>query len=386
MYFVEKVDTKKPTIFSMKKIKYFDYNATHPPLPGLLTKIFEDYEDDFFNPSGPTRFSLARQGKIEEARKILSNLTGRDSKGFIFASSGTEANYLLAYFIKQVAKEIAYLSPFEHSSVYAAFENAGIPYRVLQTDKSGLISLAELNSLLEENPGPVFIIHAGNETGVIQPLEEIANLCAEKHVPFFSDLIQSFGKIPVPFSLLSGFTFSGHKIGAGLGASVVWLDRQYLKEGGIFRGGNQENGYRAGTENSPAILALAEAAGIQFREMEKRAARLESFREKIESNLKEIGAEIIAEFSPRLVSTTFSLLPVDDLDFFMMGMEERGFALSTGSSCKSRAREAAPSLLAMGYSKEEALRAIRISTGLFTTQEEVDFLNQSVKEIVNSIL
>ncbi|TGK05606.1 aminotransferase class V-fold PLP-dependent enzyme [Leptospira langatensis] len=369
----------------MKRIKYFDYNATHPPLPGLLTKVFSEYEEDFFNPSGPTRFSLARQGRIEEARKSLSSLTGCDPKGFVFVSSGTEANYSLAYFIKTIHPEIVYLSPFEHSSMYSAFESAKIPVQVLQTDKSGLISLTQLDSFLQEAPGPVCIIHAGNETGVLQPIEKISELCAKYKVPFFSDIIQSFGKIRVPFSLLDGFTFSGHKIGAGLGSSVLWFRPKFLKEGGLFQGGNQENGHRAGTENSPAILALSEAARIQFQEMDKKDLRLQKFQEKIENCLNSLGAKIVAESSPRLHSTTFALLPFDDLDFFMMGMEEKGFALSTGSSCKSRSREAAPSLLAMGYTKEEALRAIRISTGLFTTEEEVDDLILALTEVIRSI-
>lgn len=386
MYFVEKADTKKPTTFSMKRIKYFDYNATHPPIPGLLSRVYSEYEEDFFNPSGPTRFSLARQGKIEESRKILSQLTGKDAKGFVFASSGTEANYLLAYFLKSSVKTKVYLSPFEHASVYAAFHSLEIPTSVLHTDKSGLISLAELDSVLKEEPGPVCIIHAGNETGVVQPLEEIAIVCENRNVSLFSDLMQSFGKIPVPFVRLTGFTFSGHKIGAGLGASAVWFEPKLLKEGGIFGGGNQENGHRAGTENSPAILSLAEAANIQFQEMEKKAVRLEDFQRRIESELKGLGAEIVAENSPRLASTTFAILPVEDLDFFMMGMEEKGFALSTGSSCKSRSREPAPSLLSMGYTKEEALRAIRISTGTFTSTEEVDALLLAIREVISSVI
>ncbi|TGL65739.1 cysteine desulfurase family protein [Leptospira sarikeiensis] len=369
----------------MKKIKYFDYNATHPPIPGLLSKILEEYEEDFFNPSGPTRFSLARQGKIEEARKLLGKLTGKDPKGFVFVSSGTEADHSLVYFVKQSIKTRAYLSPFEHAAMYGAFQSLGIPYTILDTDKSGLVSLTQLNSYLKEEPGPVFILHAGNETGVIQPLEKISEICSKYQVSVYSDLIQSFGKIPVPFSILDGFTFSGHKIGGGLGSSVLWLDPSKLKEGGVFLGGNQENGHRAGTENSPSIQALAEAARLQFFEMETKNKRLEHYRNRIESKLKSLGSEIVAENSPRLFSTTFALLPFDDLDFFMMGMEEKGFALSTGSSCKSRSREAAPSLLAMGYTNEEALRAIRISTGLYTSEEEVDSLLNALEETIRSI-
>ncbi|EPG75818.1 aminotransferase, class V [Leptospira fainei serovar Hurstbridge str. BUT 6] len=369
----------------MKRIKYFDYNATHPPYPGLLVTVINEYEEDFFNPSGPTRFSLGRQGKIEEARKTLGKLSGKDTKGFVFCSTGTEANYLLAIRAKSLVKTVAYLSPYEHSSFYEAMENAGIRYEKFSGNKSGLVSLREIEEKLTVQPGPVFIIHAGNESGVVQPLQEIGRLCEKFGERLFSDTMQSFGKISVPFEVLSGFTFSGHKIGGGLGTSVLWFDPNLSAKAGLFKGGNQENGFRAGTENSPSIIALAEAAKLQFSLMEERNIRLLQFRAKIESALKEARVEIVAESSPRLPSTTFCILPTEDLDFFMMGMEERGFALSTGSSCKSRSREPAPSLLEMGYTKEEALRAVRISTGSFTTEEEVDDLIKAFLEVLKSL-
>ncbi|PJZ68284.1 cysteine desulfurase [Leptospira perolatii] len=365
-----------------QQIKYFDYNATHPPLPGLLQKYLDEYETEFYNPSGPTRFSLKRQGRLEEARKTLGKLTGCDPKGFVFCSTGTEANYLLSFWAKKFCSSIAYVSPLEHSSFYSALEAVGISYTLLKTDKTGQIDPDEVRKRFIEQPGPVFSLHAANETGVLQPLEQIGSICQEFGQKLYSDLMQSFAKVSVPFSSLNGFTFSGHKLGAGMGASAVWFSPKERKEAGWFQGGNQENGSRAGTENSPAILALVEASEIQFQEMERKNQRLLEFRNRIENSLKELGASIVAENSPRLPSTTFCLLPTDDLDFFMVGMEERGFALSTGSSCKSRSREPAKSLLAMGYTQEEALRAIRISTGMFTTPNEVEDLISAISEVL----
>ncbi|TGK17519.1 aminotransferase class V-fold PLP-dependent enzyme [Leptospira fluminis] len=369
----------------MKKIRYFDYNATHPPLPGLLSSVVEEYENDFYNPSGPTRFSLKRQGRIEEARKVLGSLTGKDPKGFVFCSTGTEANYLMATWAKRFVKTTAYVSPYEHSSFYQALENANVPYGVLEGHSSGLVSLSEIEKNLKENPGPVFIVHAANESGVVQPLREIGEICHKAGQKLFSDVMQSFGKLDIPFSHLAGFTFSGHKIGAGLGTAVTWFEPEGTGTVGIFRGGNQENGFRAGTENSPSILALAKAAEIQFSQMRSKNEKLLRFRNRIETFLESIGIQIVAKSSPRLPSTTFCLLPTEDLDFFMMGMEEKGFALSTGSSCKSRSREPAPSLLSMGFSKEEALRAVRISTGTFTTEEEVEELLATIRIVLDSI-
>ncbi|RHX89572.1 cysteine desulfurase family protein [Leptospira stimsonii] len=370
-----------------KKIHYFDYNATHPPFADVLVAIQNDYLSDFYNPSGATRFSLGRQGKIEEARKTLEEYTGKPAKEFVFSSTGTEANHLLTQAIAGKFSGSAIVSSLEHASMYSALEFAGFEIRKIRTLSNGRIDLSHLRILLEENSAPVFVLHVANESGVIQPLEEIASITAEFGEPLFSDLMQSFGKIDIPFSILSGFTFSGHKIGAGMGASATWIRSDLVseKEFGIFRGGNQENNHRAGTENSPAILALSNILKIRIPEIEKKSEILITFQRKIETTLEECGCQIIGKESPRIVSTSFCLLPTDDVDFFMMGMEESGFVVSTGSSCKSRSRDPASSLLSMGFQEEEALRAIRISTGWFTTEEEVDALCIRIREVLQAL-
>ncbi|MBM9501545.1 aminotransferase class V-fold PLP-dependent enzyme [Leptospira sp. 201903071] len=370
-----------------KKIHYFDYNATHPPFADVLVEVQNDYLNDFYNPSGATRFSLARQGKIEEARKVLEKYTGKPAKEFVFSSTGTEANHLLTQAISETFAGSAIVSSFEHASMYSALEYAGFETRKIISLSNGQIDLSHLRILLEEKPAPIFVLHVANESGVIQPLEKISALAKEFGVPLFSDLMQSFGKIEIPFSILSGLTFSGHKIGAGMGASGTWIRSDLVseKEFGIFRGGNQENNHRAGTENSPAILALSYILKRRIPEIKKKDEILKTYQTKIESVLEECGCKIIGKESPRIASTSFCLLPTDDVDFFMMGLEESGFVVSTGSSCKSRSREPAVSLLSMGFSEEEALRAIRISTGWFTTEEEVDKLCIRIRDVLKAL-
>lgn len=370
-----------------KKIRYFDYNATHPPFDDVLAEIQKDYFSEFYNPSGATRFSLARQGKIEEARKVLEQYTGKPAKEFVFSSTGTEANHLLTQSIRGKFSGYAIVSAFEHASMYSALEYAGFEARRIRSLPNGQIDISHLRILLEENPAPIFVLHVANESGVLQPLEKISTLAKEFEVPLFSDLMQSFGKIEIPFSCLDGFTFSGHKIGAGMGASATWIRSDLVseKEFGIFRGGNQENNHRAGTENSPAILALSNILKRRIPEIKKKNEILKTYQNKIETTLEECGCKIIGKDSPRIASTSFCLLPTEDVDFFMMGMEESGFVVSTGSSCKSRSREPAASLLSMGFSEEEALRAIRISTGWFTTQEEVDELCKKIVQILEAL-
>ncbi|EQA62664.1 cysteine desulfurase family protein [Leptospira alexanderi] len=371
-----------------KKIRYFDYNATHPPFQEVLLEVQKDYLSDFYNPSGATRFSLARQGKIESARKTLEEYAGKPAKEFVFSSTGTEANHLLAHAIRGKFSGSAIVSSLEHSSMYSALEFAGFDFRKIRSLKNGEIDLNHLEELLKEQPASVFILHVANESGVIQPIEKVSELSRKYSVSLFSDLMQSFGKWKVPFPLLDGFTFSGHKIGAGMGAAGTWIRSDLVsdKEFAIFRGGNQENNHRAGTENSPSILALSEVLKHRLPEQKQKNKTLKSFQTQIETVLEECGCKLIGKEVSRIPTTSFCILPTEDVDFFMMGMEEAGFVVSTGSSCKSRSREPAPSLLSMGFSKEEALRAIRISTGWFTTQEEVDELCVHIQKVLKALL
>ena len=357
-----------------KSIYYFDYNSTHPPFRDIIQKNTEYYYGNYFNPSGANRFSVQSQKRINDARSYFADTTGKAPGSIFFASTGTEANHTLLYILKNSPDlpDSVITSAMEHPSVYEALERQNISYRVAGTDKTGIIDLDALADLLSESPSALFIIGAGNETGVIQPLEAIADTAAKFSVPFYSDLMQLFGKADIDYALLDGFTCSGHKIGAGPGASMVCMNPIPAK--GLFGGGHQENGLRAGTENIIAIPAFAEVAGLQASGLEEKNKRLAKYQKKIEDFLESRGAEIIARNSPRLPSTTYALLPTDEIDFFIMGMEEAGIYISTGSSCKSRSRDASRTLLSMGYSREEALRAVRISTGYFTGDEDVDYL------------
>lgn len=369
---------------SSKPVKYFDYNATHPPFPEILDKNLKNYFQFYFNPSGASRFSLDRQSAIEDVRTFLSNLTNKPKKSFVFCSTGTEANQLMLGYVfngKQ-SKNACYVSPFEHSSIYGALDTLKIEYKILKCNREGYIDLDFLNSQMNSNPLPVIVLLAGNETGVVQPYKEISEICRNREVLFLSDLMQAFCKIPIDFSFFDSFTFSGHKIGGGMGGAVVCLPLEIKSEYKTFKGGNQENNFRAGTENTPSILSIKDASVLQLSTLEEKNLRLQKYKSSIENNLLKIGGTIIAEKSNRLPSTTFVILPSEDIDFILMGLEEKDIIVSTGSSCKSRAREASPSLLSMGYSREEALRAIRISTGYFTTLDEVEYLNFELTKLL----
>ena len=370
---------------SSKEIRYFDYNATHPPFIDILQKNLSIYNQQYFNPSGAGRFSLSRQSAIEDVRQYLSTLTGKPKNSFVFCSTGTEANQLLIGSIvhSNLGKNGFYVSPYEHSSIYGSLELLGADFTVLKSLENGLLDLDDYEKKMKLFPKPTIVLLAGNETGVVQPYKEIGNICMSYEVPYLSDLMQAYCKVNIDYTYIDGFTFSGHKIGGGMGASVVCLPLKLKSNYRLFKGGNQENGNRAGTENTPAILSLKDASIFQFSSLNEKNNRLKNYKKILEENLKMLGASILCEDAERLPSTTFTLLPTDDIDFVLLGLEEKKIIVSTGSSCKSRAREASPSLLAMGYTKEKALRAIRISSGIFTDEDDINYLISNLQKIIS---
>jgi cysteine desulfurase len=369
-------------------IRYFDYNATHPPIPECIQVGWEDYQSEFYNPSGITRFSLRNQGKIESVRKHLAHVSGFPEKGIIFTSTGTEANYTLIAAIRKKFPDqtVFYTSSLEHSSFYAAIRDFQFTIIQVPTDKSGLPDLDFLERGLKANPGPIGFVYATNESGILHPISEIRNLATRYSVPLVSDCMQSYGKMFMDFSALDGFSCSGHKIGGGMGTGVAGLRQELLgKDWSIFHGGNQENGRRAGTENLASILSFRAASEYQWSNLGGNIIRYKSMQTYLESELEAMGAEIVGKSSLRLPSTVFAILDTEDVDFLMMNLESNGYLIATGSSCKSRAREASSGLLAMGYPTERALRAVRISFGTYTRWEELESLVEILKSTLERI-
>lgn len=363
---------------------YFDYNATHPPFADILSSACIDYSIRYFNPSGAGRYSLERQGLIEEARKYFGRLFGKKEEGIVFCSTGTEANLLILGSLKSSIfnADTVYVSGFEHSSIYGALEILGMNYEMIPVNRHGELDLEFLDKKMKNYPKPAVLIGAANESGIIPDIGTVAGICRREGQPLISDQMQSFAKINIEYHNLDAFSCSGHKIGAGIGAAIAYIPPEWKSGYRIFKGGNQENGLRAGTENSAAIYSFRLASERQHSMLPRKNERLLGFRKKIEAALTEFGAEIVGSGLERLPSTCFAILPVEDIDFLLIGLEEKGIIISTGSSCKSRSREPAVSLLNMGYSKEEALRAVRISFGIFNSEDDVDYLIENLRTLL----
>ncbi|MCE9599528.1 MAG: aminotransferase class V-fold PLP-dependent enzyme [Spirochaetia bacterium] len=358
---------------------YFDYNATHPPIVEILERNLLAYAANPSNASGISGLSQKNQGRIEGARaKIATTLSSTSSnpikpRSLHFVSTGTEGIYQMIRSFAVPGASVL-LSPYEHDAMIAACEDANCQIEYLRAEPNGSVDPTDLAERLATGVDFAFVsvLAVSNETGVIQDSAELSRIARNAGIPYLSDCVQAAGKIQLDYSLFDGFVINGHKFGAGFGAAVLALKEKPAIP--VFRGGLQEDERRAGTENLPAILNTADALHMQSEELLSKNKRLSEFQTRMEEEIsKRVPVIIVSKDSVRSPNTSYLLFPEqENMDFLFMGLDQRHIVVSTGSSCKSRTRQPSRLLMAMGYSKELAMQAIRISTGLFTTAEEVD--------------
>lgn len=342
---------------------YLDYNATAPLRPEALDAMTAALST-VGNASSLHGFGRQARRTVEDARERVAALVGARPAQVVFTAGGTEANNQA---LRACGRTRVLISAGEHASVLQAVPQAlRIPLR-----RDGLVSLAKLASLLAEEPAAALVSLqlANNETGVMQPVAEAAALAREFGALVHCDAVQAAGKIPVDFALLGIdlMTLSAHKLGGpqGIGALVVADDVELRP---LLRGGGQERGRRAGTENVAAIAGFG-AAAVAARQG---LGRLQVWRDAFEAELMAMGpaVTIFGAAAQRLPNTTCVALPGLAAESQLMALDLAGVAVSSGSACSSG--KVAPShvLAAMGATAAEAQAAFRISTGWASGQDD----------------
>ena len=350
---------------------YFDHNAT-TPLDGRVLEAMLPYLTNMYgNPSSLYRFARIARSAIDTAREQLAALIDAQPGQIVFTSGGTEANGLA---LSAAGKAAVYFSAIEHPSVV---ENATSGYRApirLAAGQSGLVSLESLYGLQLESGDMVSLMLANNETGAIQNISGFVERLAGQGVIIHSDAVQALGKIPVSFRKLGIqlMSLSSHKIYGpkGCGALVV---AENITLYPLLRGGDQERGLRAGTENVAAIVGFGKAAELAKAEFEQRVAKMRTLRDRLEQQLLSIpDLEIFAEQTARLPNTTqFGIAGIKG-EMLLMQLDRQNVAVSSGSACSSSSTESSPVLAAMGVEPALARSAIRVSLGKDNTEQEVD--------------
>jgi cysteine desulfurase len=358
---------------------YFDHNATTPIDDRVLEAILPFLKAFYGNPSSLYRHGRLVRSAIDTAREQVATLVGAQPSQIIFISGGTEANNLALTVIKP--KSTVAISAIEHPSISEPAENLarqGHELKLIAVDRNGLVTQDAIDEVAKYNPGLVSIMLANNETGVIQDVACYAQQLRDKGIIFHTDAVQALGKIPVDFNQLGihMMSLSSHKIYGPKGCGALVFDKTVSVKP-LLLGGGQEQGYRAGTENAPAIIGFGKAAELAGTELAQRSEHVLKLRNLLEDRLTGIrGIVIFAKAAARLPNTVQFGIEGMDGEMLLMKLDQKGIAVSSGSACASGGGKPSPVLAAMGISAELAKSAIRVSLGKSNTEAEViEFIN-----------
>lgn len=359
---------------------YFDHNATTPLDEGVLAAMLPYLKGEYGNASSRHDFGTRARRAVNQAREQVANLVNVQPAQVVFVSGGTEANNL---FIRGAA---AYLKPsqvavsgIEHPCVAKPAQDLarqGWKLRKLAVGAEGRVDVTDVQAALREPTGMVSVMLANNETGVIQPVAQIAEMAREQRAWMHTDAVQALGKIPVDFAALGvhAMTVSAHKIYGPKGAGALIVDKR-LELKPIIHGGGHESGLRSGTENVPAIVGFGAACDLAAGRFAEIAVRTKALREQVEQGLLAHGALIFSGKAERVPNTTYFAMPNIDGETLVIELDKAGFAVASGAACSSTSTEPSATLLAMGVAPELARGAVRISFGVRNTAAEVgDFL------------
>lgn len=358
---------------------YFDNNATTPVLPEVFEAMRPYFSEHFGNASSIHHHGQETRAAVEHARESVATLLGCRAAEVVFTSGGTEGDNLGVFgLIKENDHVIT--STIEHSAVLNTckrLESLGIAVTYIPVDSACLVDPGDVRRALRPNTRLITIMMANNETGVIQPVEEIGRIAAEADVYFHTDAVQGAGKIPINVDAIACdlLTISGHKLHAPQGVGALYVRKgTQLQPRNI--GGRHERSRRAGTENVPGIVGLGKAAELAHAGFTNgEVLRLSSLRDELQTALlREVDESVVnGAGAPRVPNTTNIRFEHIEGEALVIAFDLKGLAVSTGAACSSGAIEPSHVLTAMGLRPDQARASIRFSLGKQSTQEDVDF-------------
>ena len=381
----------------MKRV-YLDYNATTPVEPEVLDAMLPYFSAEFGNASSIHNFGQQARAAVETAREQVAALIGARAQEIFFTSGGTESDNHAIFGIVSLSfpsslsstscRSHIITSLVEHEAVLnacQALEKQGVGVSYLPVDQDGLIDPQDLQAALRKETMLITIMHANNELGTVQPLEEIGRVAKQADVYFHSDAVQSAGKIPIDVNQLQLDlrSLSGPKLYAPKGIGALYV-RGGTRLRQLLYGGHHQRGVRPGTENVAGIVGLGKAAEIARRSLANDAKRLAALRDQLEHGLlnRVAYARINGARAVRTPNTANLVFPGVEGEALLIALDLKGLACSTGAACSSGAVEPSHVLTAIGLPAEEARASLRFSLGRHTTQADVDFALQIIPAVV----
>ncbi|MCZ6797061.1 MAG: cysteine desulfurase family protein [Gammaproteobacteria bacterium] len=370
---------------------YFDHNASSPMHPEVLEAIMPYLSNTTGNASSLHSPGRLARSAIELARQQVAELINCAPESVIFTSGGTEANNLVFKGYADSADSNPIISSeIEHPSVLqplAQLQQSGYAVIRLKVNALGQVDLEAAQEILQQHNPQIFsVMLANNETGVLQPVQQLVELIQPGHCLTHTDASQAAGKLPIDMRQLGvdALTLAAHKFQGPQGIGALIANR---KPGQVLiSGGEQEKNRRAGTENVAMIVGMGKAAQIAALELQHKRHHLSQLREVFESRLATIsGVVIFGQDAERLPNTTYFSLPYYYGETLLMELDRAGFSLASGSACHSEVTKASHVLSAMGVDDSLALNAIRASFGMSNTLQEVDAFVLKLQDLINKL-
>jgi len=377
---------------SHQHVVYLDNNATTRTAPEVVAAMLPFFGEHYGNPSSMHTFGGAVKAHVDQARQQVADLLGCLAEEVIFTSCGTESDNaaIMSALRSFPHKRHIVTTRVEHPAVLNFCQDlAGRGYEVsfLPVDRQGNLDLDQAAEAIREDTAIVSVMWANNETGVIFPVTEIAQLARAKGALFHTDAVQAVGKVPTRLgeTAIDLLSLSGHKLHTPKGVGVL-----YVRKGTPFvpyvMGGHQEHGRRAGTENVPYIVGLGRACQLAGERMVEENTRVKALRDRLEKGLLEVEATMVnGDPARRLPNTSSVSFEYVEGESILLMLSDLGICASSGSACTSGSLEPSHVLRAMGVPFTAAHGSIRFSLSYYTTQEEVDYVLKHMPPIIERL-
>jgi len=370
---------------------YADNAATTKMSPAAMKVMIGCMEEDYGNPSSLYTIGQKAKETLELAREDVASIINASPREIYFTSGGSEADNQALLTAAQIGKKKGKMhiisSAFEHHAILHTLqrlEKDGFEVTLLDVHEDGLVRTEELEAAIRDDTCLVTIMYANNEIGTIQPIAEIGAICRAHQVLFHTDAVQAVGHLPIDVEAenIDMLSASGHKFHGPKGVGFL-----YVKKGipvtNLIEGGAQERGKRAGTENVPAIAGMAEALKEAVASLEENTKRLLTIRDRLIEGLSEIPhVALNGDAKKRLPGNVNFCFEGIEGESLLLLLDDKGISASSGSACTSGSLDPSHVLLAIGRVHDVAHGSLRLSMDAETTDEEVEYLIQSVKEVV----
>ena len=369
---------------------YMDSNATTPVLPEVFEAMRPYYVDGFGNASSIHHHGQHARAAVEHARESVARLLNCRAAEIVFTSGGTEGdNFALSGLLR--AGDHLITSTIEHHAVLntaEALAKRGVAVTHIPVDSRGLVDPEDVRRAIQPNTKLISIMMANNETGVLQPVEEIGKIGAEADIYFHTDAVQAAAKVEIDVKKIGCdlLSISGHKMHAPQGSGALFVSKGTLIEP-MFYGGNHERQRRAGTENLPGIVGLGAAAEIAREGLANGSTqKLGTLRDRLQKSILELDETTVNRAgAPRVPHTTNIQINHIEGEALVIALDLKGVAVSTGAACSSGAIEPSHVLTAMGLTPDQARSSIRFSLGKHNTDADVEFAMSVIPEVVERL-